>query len=175
MGTAIRLSKFQDQCATRITVKRTNPLRNNTVRLRTISRGRRNASQSESITNTTIGATTFHMFALTREKIAPPSNCHPDNKTFSCAKSPLNLPNCGEWALTPFGKLTNPKAKSFVVERAVSFSKIQRDTGFVGQNTPDEFAAACHVSRTLSSSRSDFSAKPFVCAASWNFGRSEAS
>src|SRR5262249_50895656 len=117
------------------------------------------------------------MFALTREKIAPPSNCHPDNKTFLLASSALNSAKCEclAAALTPPGKLANPNAKLLVDERAVSFSKIQRDTGFVGQNTSDEFAATCHVSKTLSSTTRESGAKPFVCAASWSKARSDAS
>src|SRR5437667_1147573 len=82
-GMAIKLSKFQDQPASFITESRHKPLSKSTPRLNNISRQRRNASHRDSSTRRIIGASTFHILALTREKMASPSNSQPETQTCS--------------------------------------------------------------------------------------------
>src|SRR2546422_5989046 len=86
-GMAIRLSRFHDQPASRMTVSRQSPLSSNTPRLNKTSSQRRNASHKDRSTRQIIGARTFHMFALTLEKIALPSNSQPESQTSSCGNA----------------------------------------------------------------------------------------
>src|SRR5947207_1619793 len=84
---AIKLSKFHDQPARRITANRQMPLMTRTIRLREISRARWNAMNRESRTRKIIGPTTFHMFALTRMKISWPNICQLESQTWSFGSS----------------------------------------------------------------------------------------
>src|ERR1051326_2283966 len=86
-GTAIRLSRFHDQPASFITESRHSPLSNRTPTLSNISRGRLNASHSDNNTRQIIGASTFHILALTRAKIACPRSSHPESQTWSRGNS----------------------------------------------------------------------------------------
>src|SRR6266849_5195906 len=81
-GNAIKLSRFQDQWANRITVSKQTPLSSRTARLKRTSFQRRNANNSERRTSEIIGTSSFHMFFFTLQKIALPSSSQPDNQTF---------------------------------------------------------------------------------------------
>src|SRR5581483_4837194 len=134
---AIKLSRFQDQPANRITTSKQSPLNTSTARLSRISGGRRKASQSERSTKNTIGATTFHMLALTREKIARPSSSQPESQTSwrgNCdSRTWSRAVPAAPWLVA---ELSKPSAKSLVGVRAVTLSKIQRLVGLVGQKMP---------------------------------------
>src|SRR5262249_37489017 len=86
-GMAIKLSKFQDHPASFMIASRHNPLSSNTPRLNRISRQCRNASHKDINTRQIIGASTFHIFAFTREKMASPSSSQPESQTFSRGNS----------------------------------------------------------------------------------------
>src|SRR3954451_13956968 len=85
-GRAIKLSRFQDQPARRMTLSKQIPLKARTPILRRISVGRRNASQRESNTSSTMGRTTFQRFCCTRFKMEEPSNSHPERMRLSTGR-----------------------------------------------------------------------------------------
>src|SRR5579859_6129975 len=80
-GIAIKLSRFQDHPARRMTLNRHNPLRHNTATLSPISQALPKAKNKDSSTSEIIGTRTFQKLAFTRPKIELPSNSQPESQT----------------------------------------------------------------------------------------------
>ena len=98
-----------------------------TARLSKTSGQRRKASQSERRTKPIIGASSFHMLLLTREKIALPRSSQPDNHTLWRGNADSSEASRARAVASPlFSGSISPSASRFVGEREVTLSKIHR-------------------------------------------------
>src|SRR5664280_1544697 len=83
----MRLSRFQDQPASRMTDSRHSALRIRVPMLSNTSVKRRNAERSESNTRTSIGTRSFHMLWRTIENKADPRSPHPESQMPLCGRA----------------------------------------------------------------------------------------
>ena len=110
-----------------------------------------------------MGNSSFQRLFLTAVRTVPPSKSQPDSQTparGSCTSS------CAKAVAVAFvaGK-RKPTAKKFCGARADNFSKIQAQSGLVGQKTLVVAAACCQVSNMFFAKPSASSEKPLAKAA----------
>src|SRR5262245_17007173 len=108
-----------------MTLSKHSALSRMTDKLKSTSRGLRNANQSDSSTSETIGVKSFHMLLFTLEKIALPSSSQPESQTSSCGNAASSVDNFKAELRDPFSiGLINPSANRLVAVREVTLSKI---------------------------------------------------